>query len=148
MLAPGLTAGAAPSEAIGDYVLGVHISLGFFVFIFVAWRVLFRLYEGFPRNVGNTAFERRAAYITHRAILILLVVQVATGPLYLFTENECMHVFGWFSVCLPLESLSIIHGPAEWLHKSIGIYVLPALLLLHFIGAIRHFSTRATSVDN
>jgi cytochrome b561 len=142
MLALGFTAGAAPSETIEDFVLGVHISLGFFVLIFVIWRVLFRLYEGFPQNIGQTALERWAAYLVHRTILILLVIQVATGPLYLFTENECMQVFGWFPVCLPLESLSIIHEPMEWLHLNIGIYLLPALLVLHFIGASKHYANR------
>lgn len=142
MLALGLTAGAAPSDAVEDYVLGVHISLGFFVFIFIVWRVLFRLYKGFPQTIGKTAIERWTAYITHRAILILLLIQVATGPLYLFTEDACMNVFGWFSVCLPLGSLSIIHEPMEWAHIAIGVYILPALLVLHFIGAIRHYANR------
>jgi cytochrome b561 len=61
------------------------------------------------------------------------------GPMYLFTENECVNVFGWFSVCVPLESLSVIHEPMEWLHINIGIYLLPTVLVLHFIGAIRHY---------
>ena len=62
MLTLGFLVIAAPSEAIENYVLGVHISLGFFVLIFVIWRVLFRLYKGFPQNIGQTAAERCAAY--------------------------------------------------------------------------------------
>jgi cytochrome b561 len=142
MLTLGYAVAAAPSEMIEDYVLGIHISLGFFVFLFVTWRVIFRLYEGFPENVGETTWERWIAYVTHRVILLLLVLMVVTGPMYLFTENECVNVFNWFSVCLPLESLSVIHEPMEWLHVNTGIYVLPALLVLHFIGAIRHYAVR------
>ncbi|MGM0412090.1 MAG: cytochrome b [Pseudomonadota bacterium] len=142
MLALGFAATGAPSEAVEDYVLGVHVSLGFFVLLFVVWRVLFRLYEGFPENIGKTSVERWTAYVVHRLILTLLVVQVATGPLYLFTEDACMDVFGWFSVCLPLGGLSVIHEPMEWLHVYIGIYVLPAVLLLHFAGAIVHYARR------
>lgn len=139
MLALGYAVAAAPSETIEDYVLGIHISLGFFVFLFVAWRVIFRLYEGFPDNTGETVLERWAAYVVHRAILVLLALMAVTGPMYLFTENECVNVFNWFSVCVPLESLSVIHEPMEWLHVNTGIYFLPALLVLHFIGAIRHY---------
>lgn len=141
MITLGFVAGAASSDAIEDYVLGVHVALGFFVFIFIVWRVLFRLYEGFPLNTSKTVLERWGAYIVHRAILTLLVLQVFTGPLYLFTENECIDVFGWFSICLPLESLAIIHEPVEWIHVNIGLYALPVLLVLHFIGAIRHYAT-------
>lgn len=142
MLALGYAVAAAPSDVIEDYVLGIHISLGFFVFLFVVWRVLFRLYEGFPANIGETVFERWTAYAVHRLILISLAIMVITGPMYLFTENECVNVFGWFSVCLPLESLSAIHEPMEWIHVNIGKYFLPALLVLHFIGGVRHFVKR------
>jgi cytochrome b561 len=62
--------------------------------------------------------------------------------MYLFTENECVNVFNWFSVCVPLESLSVIHEPMEWLHVNIGLYLLPALLVLHLVGAIRHYGVR------
>jgi len=150
MLVLGLAAGAAPSEAVESHVLGIHISLGLFVLIFVLWRVAFRLYEGFPENVGRTATERWAAYAVHRAILILLAVQVLTGPLYLFTENECMDVFGRFAVCVPLESLSMIHEAMEWIHLKAGVYALPALLVAHLAGAIRHYllsESRETPAD-
>ena len=142
MMTLGFVMAAAPSEAVEDYLLGIHISLGFFVFLFVAWRVGYRLYEGFPQNVGKTAVERWAAYVVHRAILILLVLQVITGPMYLFTENECMNVFGWFSICIPLESLSIVHEGMEWMHIMTGLYLLPALLGLHVVGGIKHFALR------
>lgn len=142
MLVLGLTAGAAPQERIEDYVLGVHIGLGFFVLVFVAWRVVFRLYEGFPANIGTSAAQRWLAYSVHRAILVVLSLQVLTGPLYLFTEGECMNVFGWFAVCVPLESLSAMHEPIEWIHVNVGIYLLPALLALHLLGAIRHYATK------
>ena len=142
MLALGWAAAAAPSEVVEEYILGVHISLGFFAFLFVAWRIAFRLYEGFPDNIGPTVAERWAAYIAHRAILALLAIQVVTGPMYLFTENECMDVFGWFSVCVPLEGLSVIHGAMEWLHVYIGVYILPAILVLHLVGAGRHYAVR------
>ena len=142
MITLGYLMSAAPSDAVEDYVLDVHTSIGFFVFLFVVWRVSFRLYQGFPKNIGKTAAERWAAYFVHRAILVLLVLQVLTGPLYLFTENECVHVFGWFSVCIPLESLSILHESMEWMHIVTGFYLLPAVLALHLIGGIRHFIAR------
>jgi cytochrome b561 len=140
MLALGYAAAAASTERFEDSVMAVHVSLGFFVLVFVVWRVLFRLYEGFPPEKGETAFERRVAHAVPRVLLLLLVTLVATGPLYLFTENECLDVFGWFSVCVPLGSLSIIHEPMEWLHVNIGLYVLPALLVLHLVGALRHYA--------
>lgn len=150
MLTLGFVAAAAGDEATGDYVLSVHIALGFFVLLFVLWRVAFRLYEGFPANVGSTAVERTLAYIVHRLLLIALVVQVFTGPLYLFTEGEGMDVFGWFTFYIPLESLSPVHGAMEEIHVILGVWVIPALLILHFIGAVWHYlreGDRTTPAD-
>lgn len=140
MLTLGYALKHAPSDATEDYILGIHISLGFFVFFIVLWRVLVRVWEGFPAATEQSALERRIAYFVHRGILLLLVLLVITGPLYLFTENECMSVFGWFALCVSLESLAILHEPAEWLHVNSGLYLLPALLLLHLLGAVRHYS--------
>ena len=139
MLVLGFAAFWAPGEEAEDYIIGIHISLGFFVFLFIVWRVFFRLYEGFPSPVGNTPFERKAAYIVHRLLIGLLLLQVFTGPLYLFTEGEGVNVFGWFTVSIPLEGLSFIHEAMEEVHIATGLVIIPLLLVLHISGAIRHY---------
>lgn len=149
MLVLGFVAGGAPDENTEHYIMGVHISLGFFVLLFVIWRVAHRLYEGFPDTIGRSPLERRAAWAVHRLLLIVLVLQVLSGPLYLFTEGEGVNVFGWFTVYIPLESLSVLHEPAETVHVVTGIYILPLLLLAHLLGAAVHFlrDKRETPAD-
>ena len=142
MLALGLAGGAAPTEDMEHYVIGVHNSLGFFTLLFVLWRIGYRLRRGFPPALGETAWEQRLARITHGLILLALLLMVLTGPLYLFTEGEGMDVFGWFTVAIPLESLSVIHEPVESIHIWLGVYGLPVLLVLHIAGAIRHYLGR------
>lgn len=139
MMVLGLLAYFAPSDEVEEFVLDVHVALGFFTFLFIAWRVAFRLYEGFPPGAELTSAERWIAYFVHRALLLAIAVLVVTGPLYLFTEGEGINVFGWFSVYLPLAFLEVIHEPVEWIHVNLGLYVLPALLVLHFLGALRHY---------
>lgn len=142
MFVLGIVGGHAPGESTEEYVMGIHIALGFFVFWFILWRVVYRFYEGFPPSQGRTPLESRAAYATQILILFVLVLQVITGPLYIFTEGEAMDVFGWFSVSLPLESLGILHEPAEIVHIYLGFYLLPILVGLHFLGAARHYLTK------
>lgn len=139
MLVLGLAASEAPTDDTEDYIIGIHVSLGFFAFLFVLWRVAYRLYEGFPATVGETAPERWAAWLVHRLLLIVLILQVLTGPLYLFTEGEAVDVFGWFSVSLPLRSPEAVHELMEEIHVILGVYIIPGLLLLHIAGAIRHY---------
>lgn len=139
MLVLGFMAAYAPDENTGNYIMGIHVALGFFVFWFILWRVAYRLYEGFPPSQGHSQLERRAAFWAQNLILLALVLQVITGPLYIFTEGEAINVFGWFSVSLPLTSLEVLHEPAESVHIILGIYVLPILIGMHFLGAVRHY---------
>src|SRR6056297_1427137 len=138
MLTLGLTARNAPDPA-EDYIMSIHIGLGFFVLLFVAWRTAVRLREGFPENAGAGALTRIGAWWMHRALLVVLALLVITGPLYLLTEGEGMSVFGWFTFYVPLESIELVHEPAEEVHKFLAVYALPALLLVHFLGAARHY---------
>lgn len=139
MLVLGFMAAYAPDENTGNYIMGIHVALGFFVFWFILWRVAYRLYEGFPPSQGHSQLERRAAFWAQNLILLALVLQVITGPLYIFTEGEAINVFGWFSVSLPLTSLEVLHEPAESVHIILGIYVLPILIGMHFLRAVRHY---------
>ena len=139
MLVLGFAAGGAPDDATESYLMSLHIGLGFFVFLVVIWRVAYRLYEGFKANTASTAPERWLAWAVHRLLLLALVSQVITGPLYLFTEGEGVDVFGWFTVYIPLQSLAVIHEPAELVHVVSGLYVIPGLIVLHFLGAARHY---------
>lgn len=141
MLTLGLAAGGADSDAAEHYIMDLHIGLGFFVMLFVLWRVAWRLYEGFPPDSEADALTRYLGRTTHWALLALIAVQVVTGPLYLFTEGEGMDVFGWFSFYVPLEGLAFLHEPAEEIHKLLGEWVLPLLLGLHLLGGVRHYLT-------
>ncbi|MGK7294478.1 MAG: cytochrome b [Candidatus Wenzhouxiangella sp. M2_3B_020] len=142
MLTLGLAAGEADSDAAEHYIMGIHVALGFFVMLFVLWRVAWRLYEGFPPDPGADALTRYVGRTTHWALLAVIAVQLLTGPLYLFTEGEGMDVFGWFTFYLPLASLEVLHEPAEEVHKLLGEWILPILLGLHLLGGIRHYLGR------
>ncbi|MES1942684.1 cytochrome B561 [Salinisphaera sp. PC39] len=142
MLLLGFMAAAAPNDDVEHYVMGIHVGLGFFVFLFVLWRTAVRLVEGFPPAEGDSAAQRFLAGVVPRLILLAIVVLVFTGPLYIYTDGGAVDVFGWFEVAVPLESLSAIHEPMETIHVITGLYILPVLLGLHFLGAIKHFLTR------
>ena len=138
MLTLGLTARSAPDPA-EDYIMSIHIALGFFVLLFVIWRTAVRLREGFPGHPDADAVTRIGAWWMHRALLVVLAGLVITGPLYLFTEGEGMNVFGWFTFYIPLESIKVVHEPAESVHIFLAVYALPLLLGVHILGAARHW---------
>lgn len=141
MLTLGLAAGEAP-DAAEDYIMELHIALGFFLLLFVVWRVAFRLYEGFPDHPEASPLVRAGAWWMHRLLLVVLLLLVITGPLYLFTEGEGMDVFGWFTFHVPLKNLEFLHEAVEETHEILAKYGLPALLILHFLAAAGHYLAR------
>lgn len=138
MLTLGLLARNAPNDGVEDYVMSAHIGLGFFTLLFVLWRVAWRMKEGFPRSIEGPAWQRGFARTVHVLILVAITGLVITGPLYLFTENEAIDVFGWFSVGLPLGGLEFLHEPAEAVHKFLAVPALIVLLVLHLAGGVVH----------
>ncbi|MDZ7782321.1 MAG: hypothetical protein U5K56_05020 [Halioglobus sp.] len=60
-----------------------------------------------------------------------------------------MDVFGWFTFYIPLESIAIVHEPAEEVHMFLAVYALPLLLAVHILGAARHYlaKRRETPAD-
>lgn len=143
MFVLGMLGRFAPDDAVESYVMEIHFALGFFVFLFIAWRIFWRIREGFPAPVAGTPrVEDLLARSVHVSLLLLLATLAVTGPLYLFTENEAIDVFGWFSVRIPLSALAFAHEPAESIHKLVGVWLLPILVLAHFLGAIWHIRRR------
>jgi cytochrome b561 len=134
----GLAAGEAP-DAAEDYIMSLHIGLGFFVLWFVLWRTGWRLAKGFPRAESESRFQRIAAGTMHRLLLVVLLVLVLTGPMYLFTEGEGMDVFGWFTFYIPMPLGHTVHEAAEEVHKFCGEYLLPILVGLHLLAAAYHW---------
>lgn len=143
MFVLGMLGRFAPDEGAESYVMEIHFALGFFVFLLIGWRIAWRIREGFPAPLpGTPRVEHLLARSVHVLLLLLLAALVVTGPLYLFTENEAIDVFGWFSVGIPLSSLAFAHEPAESIHKLIAVWLLPILVLGHFLGAIWHIRRR------
>ncbi|MGM0429227.1 MAG: cytochrome b [Pseudomonadota bacterium] len=137
MLTLGFMMVFADSREVKHFSEAAHIGTGFFAFLLVGWRSVLRLYQGFPEPV-QTPRERFARYL-HYVLLLAMLVLIVTGPLYLFTENDPLSVYGWFTVSLDLRALEWLHEPAEEVHKLLGTYILPLLLILHIGGGIRHF---------
>lgn len=128
----------ATDRAAGNYAQTAHIGVGFFAFWFILWRTFYRLRQGFPETHASK-LKNAVARSIHYLILLALLVLIFTAPLYLFTENDPLAVFNWFNINLDLTVLAAIHEPVEEIHKLTGLYILPALLIVHIAAAVIHY---------
>jgi len=137
----GRAASEAP-DAAEDYIIGIHIALGFFVLWFVLWRIGYRVATRASRAQVPNTLQRTAARWMHRLLLLLLLTLVLSGPLYLFTEGESMDVFGWFTFYIPVPASHAVHEAIEEVHTFSGEWLLPLLLGLHILAAALHWLGR------
>lgn len=125
----------------------LHKSVGTLIFLLAAWRVLWRIRNGWPAAVGeDSAFQHLIARVVHYVLL--------TGTLLMPISGFMMSVMGGHDVAIfglelvgenldpnnPDEVLALnaaLAGIAEGLHHYLG-YMVIAAVVLHVVGALKH----------
>lgn len=122
----------------------LHKSIGTIIFIFVVWRVVWRLINGWPEKLGQYAtWEVVLAKIVHWVLIIGTVLFPLSGMMMSVMGGHGLSVFG-----LELISANIVDGKPFPLNKAMagnaaGVHgiLLPIMIVaiaLHIIGAYKH----------
>ncbi len=137
MLAIGLTMDDDSSGPGGNFLLNLHKSIGVFVLIFGAWRVLWRLIWRFPQDVCSMpVWQKTAATAVHWLLLIAILVMPLSGYIGSSTSGHAVSFFGLFS----LPNL----GEAKWISRlcwevhETTANILIALVVVHVLAALKH----------
>ncbi|MGJ8679775.1 cytochrome b [Paraglaciecola sp.] len=137
MLILGLSLEFADLGSLKRNVLSLHKSLGALVLIFGAWRVLWRLFNGFPsHNFAIKPWQKGAAKFTHILLLLSIIIMPFSG--YIMTEaaGRPVNVFMLFSLP-PIPDSRSLKEAAQLVH-TLCAYTLCGLLLAHVMGALVH----------
>lgn len=137
MLALGLSLEFADLGSQKRNVMSLHKSLGAIVLIFGTWRVLWRIFNGFPsRNFHIRKWQHSTADMVHILLLCALIIMPLSG--YIMTEagGRPVNVFMLFSLP-PIPDSRHLKEITETVH-SICAYSICGLLLLHIGGALKH----------
>ena len=137
MLASGLLVEYAPiARESGRAIMGWHQAIGVAVLLYGAWRVLWRLLEGFPDAVpGMPRWQERASIAVHGAPLAAILLMPLSGVLMQVYEGRAVETFG-FTIAAQGE-IEWLAGAAGWLHGTLGT-VLVALAALHVGAVLKH----------
>lgn len=139
MLTLGFMMVFADERTFKHAVEGIHVTTGFYLGLFLLVRIGFRASAGFraPEPDEQTTFK--LAKGLQSLMLLTLLVVLITGPLYLFTEGEGIALSSQTTWLIDLSGWSWLHEPAEEIHKILATYVLPGLIALHMLAAIKQF---------
>jgi cytochrome b561 len=116
----------------------LHISIGVIAVLFIAGRMLWRVFQGAPPKGNESPVLNLIATVVQWGLLAALLVLAVSGPLLVWEMGQPISVFNWFTIPSPLPSLlrdlrSIV-GPAH----TLAAYSLVPLVGLHILGALKH----------
>jgi cytochrome b561 len=118
--------------------MGWHIGLGAFVFVLLLVRVLSSWLQPKPAPVEQPRHLMFVATATHQLLLIAILIQIASGPLAVWSGGRAINVFDIFAIPSPFaERNEGVHEFAELLH-AVGRWSIIVLASLHILAVVKH----------
>lgn len=131
-------AGEANNRALKHSLEELHISFGMTVILFLAARVIASYAQPRPEASEQKPPMKLLAVATHQLLLLLILVQIVTGPLMEWTGAHPIQVWNWFAIPSPFtERNRDLHEVLETLHAATR-WPFVVLISLHVLGALKH----------
>jgi cytochrome b561 len=128
----------APNEDAGTSWMLLHGAIGVLVWLVIAARIIWHFLERRPAPLTDQPRLNRAAGAVHLLLLLLIALQLLTGPLDVWTGGWAIRVFDWFAVSSPLgTALGAWHDRIGDVHRYTG-YAIALVLTVHVAGALKH----------
>ncbi|MEN8169243.1 MAG: cytochrome b [Pseudomonadota bacterium] len=116
----------------------IHRSIGVLLFLLSVTRLLWRRFDGRPRELPeHRPWEHLAARWTHRTLLLLLFAVMLSGYLISTADGRAISVFGWFSLPATLSGIDGQEDIAGVVHLILAS-ILIGLALMHTSAALKH----------
>ena len=137
MLALGLYMADLPRGPDKSELIQLHKSVGVLILLLGAWRVLWRIWIGFPEDVAAMpVWQRHAARAVHIVLLIAVLAMPISGYVMSSAGGHKVSFFNVFD--LPaLPENKAVSGAAGFVHEWLG-YLVIAILFLHVLAAVKH----------
>jgi cytochrome b561 len=127
----------APSEQAEGAAVALHVSIGVIAWAFLFLRVVWRLAQGHPEQPAQHWTLNLLSYLVQYGLLLVIAIQIISGPLMIWTSGAPIGAFGWFEIVSPLPRNHELHEVFEKVHGLTANLVLP-LIALHVLGALKH----------
>lgn len=119
-------------------LIGYHKAFGVLVLIFGLWRVGYRLFNGFLKDVAPMPnWQSVTAKVVHWVLLLSVIAMPVSGLTASYFGGRDTDVFGLFTVFGALEPNKDTAAAFMGMHGVFAKLTILALVL-HIIGAVKH----------
>lgn len=116
----------------------IHRSVGVLLLLLTLTRMVWNRFNTKPDHlVSHTAWEQKAARLTHHALYILLLAIMLSGYLISTADGRSIDVFGLFSIPATVHGIEGQEDMAGNIHLVLSISMI-SLVVLHALAALKH----------
>ena len=137
MLIGGFSLSYLPSNSFKSFVIFIHKSTGFIIFVLMIARLLWRLYSPPPRDLGESLVLNYAAHVLHIVLYILLFLQPLVGILMSQSYGYPVSVFGIFELPQIIWKSPLLANFFSKVHTVIAV-LLTVSISIHAAAALKH----------
>lgn len=137
LLAIGLYFHEMPKGDERSYWQGLHIGIGALAFIFLAFRIVWRILNRTTQAAQQAPLLQKISHLTHVILVLGILIMIVSGPLIIWSAGRPINVFDWFSIASPMARMESLHEFLEEVHEIVS-RVLLVLIIVHVLAAIKH----------
>lgn len=115
----------------------LHVSLAACAYLFLWFRIGWRLRSGHPKLDGQGPIDHIVANLAHYILLTAIALMLLTGPLLVWSSGASIDVFDWFSIPSPIGFSIGLYQFSHRVHSISGLVIL-FVALAHMAGAFKH----------
>lgn len=124
-------------EDAQKYWIGLHIAIGGTAFLFIAFRVLWRIIMQSPALTPQDRRLQILARAVHHLLLLGISIMIISGPLMVWSAGYPVNIFDLVVIPSPTGKIETLHEILEEVHE-ITAWSIVALLVLHILGTLKH----------
>jgi cytochrome b561 len=137
LLGIGLYFEDLPRGAEKLYWMKLHISIGTIAFLFLLFRVLWRVVNRETAEIAQPPMLQWMTRLVHPLLLLGIAVLLVTGPFAVWSGGRDIEVFDWFVIPGPIDAVDWLHEALQVVHAVMAKVLLVAVIL-HLFGTVKH----------
>lgn len=138
VIALGIYMGDLPKGPEKGDLYDLHKSLGVIILGLFFLRILWLKLSPNPVDLPSTRFEHILAHSVKGILYLGLVLMPLSGWVMSNSGGHEVAVFDWFVLPAIVPENEWLHDVTGEFHEIFGELILPAIILLHLAGALKH----------
>lgn len=114
-----------------------HLGLGTLGWLWLAFRVAWRLFKGELKLYRQTAALMHLTWLVQSLLLVLIAALILTGPWLIWAKGDALEVFGLISIPSMTGPFSSLHDVLDSIHRNLAMLLIPIMVMHLILGVIQ-----------